>query len=332
MNFCILGAGAWGTAMALHLARQKHTVTLVPRRMEHALELSSSRENRRYLPGHQLQNSIQIGWELKPVLMEVDVVLLACPSKGLRDVCQKVKEQIGVAQQLKLLVGLSKGLEEGTNLLPSEVIASVLSDYEVGVLTGPTYAGEVAIGKPTAIVFGTNKDSEFTLALQQAISDQSLRVYRTADPKGVGLGSCLKNVYAIAAGICDGLKLGDNAKAALITRSLAEMVRLGTSLGGQVGTFYGLSGFGDLVATCNGTWSRNRKFGKLIAEGQPIESLIADSKMTVEGYRTTDCFYRLCQEKQLEAPILNEIEAVLFREKEPSLVLKSLMNRDLKAE
>ena len=332
MNFCIFGAGAWGTAMALHLAREDHEVTLVPRRLEHAQELSSKGENTAYLPGFRLGKGIRITWKIRQPLADAEVVLLACPSKGLRSLCGRLAQEVGKAGGIRAVLGLCKGLETGSNLLPAEVISEALPDLSVGSLSGPTFACEVAAGKPAAIVFGTGDESDSVLEIQHAISSESLRVYRSYDLPGVELGACLKNVYAIAAGMCDGLRLGDNAKAALLTRSLAEMVRLGTSLGGKVETFYGLSGFGDLVATCSGERSRNRQFGQLIAEGHSIGSLVEERRMTVEGFRTSDCFYRICRDHRIEAPILAEIKAVLYDKKAPHLVINSLMSRDLKVE
>ncbi len=332
MNFCVLGAGAWGTAMAIHLSRAGNTVTLAPRRMEQALEISTSRENRSYLPDISLDNNIQIGWKLKPILMEADAVLLATPSKGLREICLSVKKNLDSAANLKLFVTLCKGLEIDTLKKPVEILREVLPEFIHGTLTGPTFANEVAAGRPTAMVFASDRNEPFTETVQHAFSSSSLRVYTSSDLVGVELGSCLKNVYAIAAGICDGLMLGENAKATLLTRALAEMVRLGNRLGGRTETFYGLSGCGDLLLTCNGQQSRNRTFGQLIAEGLGIKELIERRKMTVEGYGTTDCFYRLCRNQGLEAPILNEVHAVLYEGKKPAASITELMNRQLKPE
>lgn len=332
MNFCILGAGAWGTAMAIHLARFDHTVTLVSRRVEQATEIATSRENKIYLPGYKLDFNIQVGCEIKPALMEADAVILACPSKYLRGVCKQVGEHIDQALQLKMFIALSKGLEEGTNNTPLEIVAEIFPQFANGVLCGPNYAAEVAAGKPTAIVFATASNNDLTRAIQQAISNENLRVYTSPDVTGVELGACLKNVYAIAVGICDGLHLGDNAKAALITRALSEMVRVGTSLGGRKETFYGLSGVGDLVATCNGLWSRNRSFGEILAKGETIGSLLDKKIATVEGYSSTQCFYKICKKNGVEAPILEEVYEVLYNGKEAETALFNLMTRELKAE
>jgi glycerol-3-phosphate dehydrogenase (NAD(P)+) len=332
MNICILGAGAWGTAFAMHLCRLGHSVTLVPRRFEQALALSSIRENTEYLPGLPLPPSLQIGHELTPVLMEAELLLLACPTQALRETSERVAKNLALATQLKLVVSLAKGLELGTHLRPTEVIASVLSGYAVGALTGPTNAAEVARGQPAAMVLASQPVSEFVRAVQAALSGPTLRVYTSDDVAGAEFGGCLKNIYAIAAGCCDGLKLGDNARAALLTRALAEMVRVGQALGARAETFYGLSGFGDLVATCHGGWSRNREFGQRIGENHTIDQLLVGRKTVVEGYKTTEAFAELCHLRDIDAPILKETHAMLFRGKPPGQVVGSLMGRELKRE
>lgn len=333
MNIVVVGAGAWGTAFALHLSRLGHTVTLAPRRFEQALALASTRENTDYLPGYRLPQSIQIAHELAPVLMEAEVVLLACPSQALRETCARVQEARGLATELKLVVSLAKGLELGSHLRPTEVMAARLPGLSVGSLSGPTNAAEVAAGKPSAMVLAVSGGEEpFTAAVQAALSGPTLRVYRGDDVAGVEFGGCLKNVYAIAAGCGDGLRLGDNAKAALLTRALAEMVRVGGALGAKAETFYGLGGFGDLVATCTGVWSRNRTFGQHLGEGRKAAELIAASKSVVEGYRTTQSFYELVKERGIDAPILGEIHRILYAGKPPAEALAALMGRELKRE
>lgn len=332
MNFVVVGAGAWGTAFALHLDRVGHTVTLVPRRFEHAVALSSAHENQDYLPGVTLPLSIQIGHELTPVLMEADVVMLACPAQALRETCERIRANLGLATRLKMVVSLAKGLELGTHLRPTEVISSVLPDVIAASLTGPTNAAEVARGRPSAMVLAAGRSDDTVRAVQAALSGGTLRVYTSDDVAGVEFGGCLKNIYAIAAGCCDGLHFGDNSKAALLTRALAEMVRVGQALGARPETFYGLSGFGDLVATCHGGWSRNREFGQKIGEGHAVSELLAGRKTVVEGYKTTDSFAELCQSRGIDAPILREMRAVMYEGKPPAEVLGSLMGRELKAE
>ncbi|HZP60386.1 MAG TPA: NAD(P)H-dependent glycerol-3-phosphate dehydrogenase [Opitutaceae bacterium] len=332
MNVAVIGAGAWGTAFALHLIRLGHTVTLVPRRFEQALALSSAHENADYLPGVALPPSLQIGHELAPVLMEAEVALLACPAQAVRETCQRVQAGLGLARQLQLVISLAKGLELGTHLRPSQIIATMLPGRLACALTGPTNAAEVARGQPAAMVLATADDGGRLGPVQAALSGPTLRVYTSDDLAGVEFGGCLKNIYAIAAGCCDGLRLGYNAKAALLTRALTEMVRVGTALGARSETFYGLSGFGDLVATCHADWSRNREFGQRIGEGRTAAELMAGRRTVVEGYQTTQSFAGLCAERQIDAPILREVHAILFEEKKPAAALTSLMTRELKRE
>lgn len=332
MNCCLLGAGAWGTAMALHLDRCGHSVTLVPRRMEHALAIASTRENRDYLPGYKLPQRIQIGCEVEPVLMEAEAVFLACPSKAVRALCESVRPHLDTAWRLKLCLVMCKGLELETFKTPGEIAGEALPGIACGVLSGPTFAGEVAEGKPTAVVLavgGTCPDPE---RFQKAFSNTGLRVYLSDDVRGTELGGTLKNIYAIGAGLCDGLALGDNAKAALLTRSLNEMVRLGVRLGGRRETFFGLSGFGDLVATCSGGWSRNRTFGQRVGQGEAPQAIVDGQKSVVEGYRATQCLQRICDEKNVDAPILEVIHSILYDGLEPLAAMQQLMTRDLKAE
>jgi glycerol-3-phosphate dehydrogenase (NAD(P)+) len=336
MNFAVIGAGAWGTAFAIHLSRLDHTVTLVPRRFEQALALASLHENTDYLPGIPLPPGLQIGHELAPVLMEAEVVILACPSQALRQTCENIRAASALATRLRLVVSLAKGLELSTHLRPSEVIRAVLPGHLAASLTGPTNAAGVARGKPAAMVLAAaaaaSSSSGYLASVQAAISGPTLRVYLGSDVAGAEFGGCLKNIYAIAAGCCDGLMLGDNAKAALLTRALTEMVRVGVALGARQETFYGLGGFGDLVATCTGAWSRNRTFGQHLGEGNRAADLIAASKSVVEGYRTTESFYELCQERGIDAPILTEVYRILYQDLSPAEALTALMMRELKHE
>ncbi len=332
MNFSVLGAGAWGTAMAIHLARLGHTVTLVPRRFELALELGATRENRDYLPGARLPDSVQFGFELAPVLMETEVIILACPVVGVREWAQQIAANRAGARALQLVVNLAKGIEAGTHLTPSQIVREVLPDLPVGTLTGPSHAAEVAEGRPTALVLATQRHDDISDAVQVALSSPMLRIYTTDDLYGAEIGGALKNIYAIAAGLCDGLKLGDNAKAALITRVLAEIIRVGESLGARPVTFVGLSGFGDLVATCYGEWSRNHQFGRGLGEGRTVDEMLRGRRTVVEGYGTTESMYEVCAGKMIDAPILDQVHAILFRGRKPADGVAALMTRELKRE
>ncbi len=332
MNLVVVGAGAWGTAFALHLARCEHRVTLVPRRPEQSAALAGTRENSEYLPGVTLPPSLGLTSDLGKVVRDAQVVFLACPAQALRETARRVRDVQPAGTNVGMVVSLAKGLELGTHRRPSEVIGEELPGVVVGSLTGPTNALGVARGDPSAMVLAASRRDASLPQLQAAISGPTLRVYTSEDLAGVEFGGCLKNIYAIAAGCCDGLRLGDNTKAALLTRALAEMVRVGTSLGARAETFYGLSGFGDLVATCYGGWSRNREFGQRIGEGHTVADLTSHRKTVVEGHKTTLAFAELCDQCGIEAPILRQIHAILTADRKPADAIAALMTRDLKAE
>ena len=332
MNVVVVGAGAWGTAFALHLVRRGHAVALAPRRPEHAAALAAARENADYLPGFPLPPRLRIEPDLAGAVSGAGLIFLACPAQALRATALRLRAALGAGAGRPMVVSLAKGLESGTHLRPSQVMGAVLPFLPVGALAGPTTAAEVARGLPAAMVLAVQPAGAAIADVQSAISSQSLRVYTSDDLPGVEFGGALKNIYAIAAGCADGLRLGDNARASLVTRALSEMVRVGAALGARPETFYGLSGFGDLVATCYGGWSRNRDFGQRIGEGADAAELIARRKTVVEGYRTTESFAGLCAEKGIEAPILREVHAILFSGRRPAEVLSSLMARGLKEE
>jgi glycerol-3-phosphate dehydrogenase (NAD(P)+) len=332
VRFAVIGAGAWGTAVAAHLARRGQATTLVTRRPEHAVAMQLARENRDYLPGIRLPDTLGVTSDLRAALLEADVALIASPSHALRAWCGRIHEVLGDASRLRLLISLVKGLEIETHLRPSEVMAQVLPGVNVATLTGPTNAAEVARGLPAAMVLAAARQQPFVDNVQAAMSGATLRLYTSDDLPGAEYGACLKNIYAIASGLCDGLKLGDNAKAALLTRALTEMVRVGEALGAKRETFYGLSGFGDLVATCHGVWSRNREFGQRIGEGRTVEELMAGRKTVVEGHRSADAFHGLCQTKGITAPIMSEVRSILYENKKPADALHALMTRGLKRE
>lgn len=332
MNCVIFGAGAWGTAMAIHLARQGHTVTLVPRRLEHALSLASARENTDYLPGHRLDESIQIGLEPLPALMDAELIFLACPSKGL----PALLEQIGPAVRASsavMAISLCKGLDQTTLLRPSELMARAFGPLPVATLSGPSNAAEVARGLPTALVLAAAQDDATLRTVQAAVSGPTLRAYTSSDVAGVEIGGTLKNVYAVGAGLCDGLHLGDNAKAAVLSRALQEMIRLGVALGGRAETFLGLGGVGDLMATAHGGWSRNRTLGEQVArDPQGTLAALAHRREAVEGHRATDTLTRLAKQRGVDAPILFCLHEILYRGLDPAAGVTALMTRDLKPE
>jgi glycerol-3-phosphate dehydrogenase (NAD(P)+) len=330
MTIAVFGAGAWGTAVAIHLSRVGHQVTLVPRRLEHALALSKARENKDYLPGAPLPPSLQIGLEALPVMLEAEVILLACPVKGLKALCERLAQGLPEARSLKLVLTLCKGLDPQTGAMPVDVAKQWLPGVASGCLSGPTFADELAQGRPSAITLAT--DLPEAVDVQNAFSGPGLRVYLSRDIKGVEVAAALKNPYAIGAGLCDGLGLGYNARAAYLTRALAEMVRLVRALGGQAESAYGLSGFGDLCLTATGPQSRNRAFGEAVGKGEPIDELLSNRQTVVEGYPALLSFHNVAQKHQLEAPLLEALYKVIHEGASPGETLQQLMARPLKDE
>ena len=332
MNCVVFGAGAWGTAMAIHLDRQGHTVTLVPRRLEQALKLTAERENTDYLKGYALAPSLQIGLEAIPALMDADLVFLACPSKGLAELVQQIGPALR-ASSARMVISLCKGLDQHTLRRPSEVMAQAAGNIPVATLSGPSNAEEVARGMPTAMVLAAHQDDETLREVQAALSGPTLRAYTSSDLPGVEIGGTLKNVYAVGAGLCDGLGLGSNAKAAFLTRALQEMMRVGVAVGGRAETFLGLGGVGDLMATAHGGWSRNRSFGEQVArDARGAIAALATRRDSVEGYRATDTLTRVAQANRLDAPILFCLHRILFEGLDARAGVTALMTRDLKPE
>jgi glycerol-3-phosphate dehydrogenase (NAD(P)+) len=285
-----------------------------------------------YLPDVILPAAVRVTASLAEALADAEVILLACPTQVLRATSLRIREAAPRVSCLRMLINLAKGLELGTHLRPSEIIAEAMRDVRVGSLSGPTNALGVARGDPSAMVLAVDYAGNGLEEVQVSLSSPALRVYTSDDLAGVEFGGCLKNIYAIAAGCCDGLRLGDNSKAALLTRALAEMVRVGVALGARPETFYGLSGFGDLVATSYGGWSRNREFGQQIGEGKDVAALVTNRRTVVEGYKTTEAFASLCAARKIDAPILREMHAILWEGKKPAAALASLMARELKRE
>lgn len=327
MKCVIFGAGAWGTAVAIHLARLGHYVYLVPRREEQVVQLRADRQNKRYLAGLSFPDNLNITQEVDAPLADADLVMFGCPTKGLRATCRSVASKR--FKRSVVAITLCKGLEADTFKRPTEIVGEELKDVCLACLSGPTYAREFAENKLSAMVLGCSND-EAGKAAQQWINGGRVRIYRTTDLIGVELGGSLKNIYSIGAGIVDGLGLGDNAKAAYFTRVLSEMSSVGSFLGGREKTFYGLSGLGDLLATGQGKWSRNRVFGESFAKGDALE-ILTNNGTTVEGYVALHGVFNLIKDK-LEAPILSALYNSLYEQKPLEGVIEALMQRSLKVE
>lgn len=327
-RLAIIGGGSWGTALALALSPRFDDVRLWVHDAALAASLQTSRVNSTYLPGFALPAQVRVSNHLGVVLDQADVVVLATPSHRMREVlAQTVPHLIPAA----VLVSATKGIETGSLLRMSQVLAEVAGPRPLAVLSGPSFAREVAAGKPVALVVASPERS-VAVAVQLAFSTQALRLYVSTDIVGVELGGALKNVIAIGAGVCTGLDLGHNALAALMTRGLAETTRLAVALGGSQQTLSGLAGVGDLILTCTGALSRNRQVGIGLSSGASIQEITASMKMVAEGVRTTFAAMDLARQHSVEMPIMEQMEALLQGQRTPVEAIRLLMERSLKDE
>ena len=325
MKITVLGAGAWGTALARLLHCGGTEVTLWGHSPAHLEDLRRTGRNERYLPGILLPQEMHLEADLPRAIAGAEWVVAAVPSKSFRDVTQSLRDFSGG------IVSVTKGIEYQTGLTMCGLLAQTAPLARHAALTGPSFALEVARGIPTAIVAGST-DPATAQAVQKLFHRPTFRVYTSPDLLGVELGGALKNVIAIAAGICDGLGFGDNTKAAFVTRSLVEMRRLGVACGAQADTFNGLSGLGDLMVTCFSRLSRNRAFGERVGRGEAIADIIAGMTAVAEGYPTTRSAFELARKLNVETPIVDEIHAALYQGKNPALALRDLTARVSKAE
>jgi len=325
----IIGAGAWGTALSSILSQRFETIRLWVRESDLAARMTVTRVNDVFLPGIRLPANVSPTNSLHEAVLDVDLILSVMPSHAVRPLFRDLAPFLpgGIP-----IVSATKGLESGTLLRMSEVIAEVVGDpRRVAVLSGPSFALEVASGVPTAVVLAAH-DAELARELQIALSGPTFRVYASSDLPGVEIGGALKNVIAIGAGICDGLKIGHNATAALITRGLAELTRLAVAVGGKVETLAGLSGLGDLVLTCSGDLSRNRQVGLKLAAGLELEGIISSTASIAEGIKTTEVARQLAARNSVEMPIVDEMHAVLNEGRRPAEAIRRLMSRNLRSE
>jgi glycerol-3-phosphate dehydrogenase (NAD(P)+) len=324
----VLGAGSWGTALAMHLGRVGVPVRLWGRDPELVASMRARRENPRYLPGAALPEGVSVTADADLALPDSGTVLVAVPSHFVEAVLAEVGDRVAASA---VLVSATKGLEPRRGLRMSELLADRLPGRPVAVLSGPSFAREVAQGRPTALVIASS-DETIAADLQGRLAGPTFRLYTNRDVVGVELGGAVKNVMAIATGLVDGLELGENARAALITRGLAEIVRLGTAAGAQPATFAGLAGLGDLVLTCTGSHSRNRALGGEIARGRSLPEVEADTPMVAEGVRTVSSVLRMARERGVTMPICEEVAAVLFEGKSVAESLASLLAREPRPE
>jgi len=331
-RLAVIGGGSWGTALAVVLAPRFESVSLWVFEPDLAEECFRTRENRVYLPGIAIPGNVDLITPLlATAILGADVVLGVMPSHHARRVYTELLPHLNASM---LFVSATKGLENGTLLRVSDVMLDVIGARflpRVGVLSGPTFAREVARGEPAALVI-SSQDAELARLIQAAFSGPTFRLYTNSDPVGVELGAALKNVIAIAAGVCQGLGLGANTMAALITRGLAEITRLSLAAGGKARTLAGLAGLGDLVLTCTGDLSRNRQVGIQLAQDKPLAEILAGMRMVAEGVQTTYAAVELAERLNVEMPIVRQVYAMLKHGRPPREALRELMDRSLKEE
>jgi glycerol-3-phosphate dehydrogenase (NAD(P)+) len=327
-RIAVVGAGGWGTALAVLWSKQGIEITLWGHDPERAERVRLTRENPEYLPSVKLPESIRVTSDLTDCAA-ADLIVFVTPSTALRSVATRLRASLSDSKVV-LLSG-TKGIEHGTGMRMSQILEEIFPHNTVAVISGPNLAVEVSRDLPTATVLGCPV-AECAEELQQRLGSERFRIYSSDETIGIELGGALKNVFAIPAGVSDGFGLGDNSKAALVTRSLAELLRLGTAMGGNPTTFYGLSGAGDLIATCFSQHSRNRRVGEKLGRGETLEQILAGTHMVAEGIPTAKSAYECARKLKIDTPIIDQIYSVLYEGKRPDQALQELLGRGQKAE
>lgn len=327
-RIAVIGAGGWGTALSFIWANRGHSVSLWGNDESRVQQIKAARENRLYLPGVTLPKSIGLTSDLKKC-GDADLIVFVTPSTALREVAGRLLPLISNTNAV--LLSCVKGIEHGTGKRMSEILSELYPSHNVAVLSGPNLAIEVARGLPTATVLACTAP-QCAADLQDYLGTPRFRIYTNEEITGIELGGALKNIFAIAAGAGDGLGLGDNSKAALVTRSLAEMIRLGTKMGADARTFYGLSGAGDLVATCFSKHSRNRRVGEELGRGRKLPDIIESMQTTAEGVPTAKSAFDCARTLNVETPVIDEVYALVHEGKPPMQAMEDLLARDQKAE
>lgn len=326
----VIGSGGWGIALTILLHKNGHDLTIWSFDKKEAEELKKTRQNKTKLPNILLPEDVKVTDDLREAVDNKDILILAVPSKAIRSVSKSLKN---IIKDNQIIVNVAKGLEEDTLETMTDIIEEELKDKnpKVAVLSGPSHAEEVGRGIPTTCVVSAH-NKELTLYLQNIFMNPSFRVYTSPDMLGVEIGGALKNVIALAAGIADGLNYGDNTKAALITRGIKEIASLGVAMGGEQSTFYGLTGLGDLIVTCASMHSRNRRAGILLGQGKTLDEAIKEVNMVVEGVYSAKSALMAAKKYNVEIPIIEQVNAVLFENKSAAEAVNELMIRDKKLE
>ena len=327
-KMCVIGAGSWGSALALSLYKNNHKVFMWTRDIEQVEEIRTTKINSKFLPGIVFPKDLIVSNDLEEVILDSEIIVLAVPSQAVRSVCKQIKPYV---KDNQILVDVAKGLEKGTGLRLSDVVKEELPNNPYVVLSGPSHAEEVSRYMPTTLVAAC-EDIKYAQKVQDIFMSPSIRVYTNPDLIGVELGGALKNIIAFGAGMCDGLGYGDNTKAALMTRGIAEIGRLGVAMGADVNTFTGLSGIGDLIVTCTSMHSRNRRAGILMGQGKSLQETLDEVQMVVEGITATEVAYKISRELNIDMPITEAIYSVLYQGANPNEAVLELMTRSKKHE
>ncbi|MBV4440769.1 NAD(P)H-dependent glycerol-3-phosphate dehydrogenase [Clostridium tyrobutyricum] len=327
-DICFLGAGSFGTALSIILAEKGKRVILWDRNHDLINSINSTRENKKYVKGVRLPQSIEASFDLKNTVQNCMYIVLAIPSHVIRDMCKNIRYYLRNDQ---IIISIAKGIEEETGKRLSEVIKEELPENEVVVISGPSHAEEVANKLPTTVVV-SSENMDIARNIQDVFMTDKFRVYTNSDIRGIEIGGAVKNIIALAAGISDGIGYGDNTKAALMTRGISEISRIGVKLGGKKETFSGLTGIGDLIVTCTSMHSRNRRAGILIGKGKSAKEAVEEVGMVVEGIKACRAFYKLKNKLNVQMPITDSLYKVLFEKKDAKQVVYELMTRDKKDE
>jgi len=323
-----LGGGSFGTALSIMLAKKGIKVNMWDRKLSVINDINIKRENIKYLPGVTVPAGVTAYIDLENAIDDSDIIVLAVPSHAIRGLSKTIAP---ILKESQIVVSIAKGIEEGSSKRISQVIEEEIPNNPVVILSGPSHAEEVALDIPTTVVV-TSKKMEYAKIVQDVFMTTKFRVYTNEDIIGVEIGGAVKNIIALAAGVSDGIGYGDNSKAALMTRGMSEIIKIGTKLGGKTETFYGLTGMGDLIVTCTSMHSRNRRAGILIGKGVPLEKACTDIGMVVEGIKATRAFYELKEKLQVSMPITDVLYNVLFEGKDPKYGVHELMSRNKKDE
>jgi len=328
LKVAFLGGGSFGTALSIMLAKKGMKVNIWDRKLSVINDINIKRENTKYLPKVIVPAGVTAFIDIEKVIGDSDIIVLSVPSHAIRDLSKIIAPYL---KQDQIVVSIAKGIEEHSSKRISQVIEEEIPSNPIVIISGPSHAEEVALDLPTTVVV-TSKKMEYAKIVQDVFMTSKLRVYTNEDIIGVEIGGAVKNIIALAAGVSDGIGYGDNSKAALMTRGMSEIIKIGTVLGGKTETFYGLTGMGDLIVTCTSMHSRNRRAGILIGKGVPMEKACEEIGMVVEGIKATRAFYELKEKEQVSMPITDVLYKVLFEGKDPKDGVHELMSRNKKDE